>query len=90
MSAFINGWGIAGNGAHRLRASEDSLLYIFGHNMGWTILKFLCPFLIDPETCVLRTAESSYKRGRVTLLIAKFIPGASTMAAPLAEADGLV
>ena len=62
----------------------DSLLYIFGHNMGWTILKFLCRVSVDPETCVLRAAESFYKRGRATLLIAKFIPGASTMAAPLA------
>jgi len=64
--------------------SADSLLYIFGNDMGWTILKFLCRVSVDPETCVLRAAESFYKRGRATLLIAKFIPGASTMAAPLA------
>src|ERR1700728_2345746 len=64
--------------------SADSLLYILGRHMGWTILKFLCQVSVDPETCVLRSAESFYKRGRLTLLIDKFIPGVSTMAAPLA------
>jgi membrane protein DedA with SNARE-associated domain/rhodanese-related sulfurtransferase len=62
----------------------DSLLYFLGSYTGWTILKFMCRISIDPETCVLRAAESFYKRGRPTLLIAKFIPGVSTLAAPLA------
>jgi len=62
----------------------DSLLYFLGSHTGWTILKFMCRISIDPETCVLRAAESFYKRGRPTLLIAKFIPGVSTLAAPLA------
>src|ERR1700741_3841854 len=62
----------------------DSLLYVLGSRTGWTILKFLCRISVDPETCVLRAAESFYKRGRPTLLVAKFIPGVSTMAAPLA------
>jgi membrane protein DedA with SNARE-associated domain/rhodanese-related sulfurtransferase len=64
--------------------SADSLLYILGRHMGWTILKFLCQVSVDPEGCVLRSAESFYKRGRLTLLFDKFIPGVSTMAAPLA------
>ncbi len=64
--------------------SADSFLYILGHHTGWTLLRFLCQVSSDPETCVLRSAESFYRRGRPTLLIAKFIPGVSTMAAPLA------
>ncbi|MFZ0885953.1 MAG: VTT domain-containing protein [Candidatus Acidiferrales bacterium] len=62
----------------------DTLLYVLGASTGWTILKFLCRISVDPENCVLRSAESFYKRGRTTLLVAKFIPGISTMAAPLA------
>jgi membrane protein DedA with SNARE-associated domain/rhodanese-related sulfurtransferase len=62
----------------------DTLLYILGANTGWTILRFLCRISVDPENCVLRSAESFYKRGRPTLLVAKFLPGVSTMAAPLA------
>jgi membrane protein DedA with SNARE-associated domain/rhodanese-related sulfurtransferase len=64
--------------------AADSLLYVVGSVTGWAFLKFLCRVSVDPETCVLRSAESFYKRGRTTLLIAKFIPGVSTMAAPLA------
>ena len=44
----------------------------------------LCRLSVNPETCILRSAESFYKRGKMTLLIAKFIPGVNTMAPPLA------
>ncbi|MGB7726589.1 MAG: VTT domain-containing protein [Candidatus Acidiferrum sp.] len=62
----------------------DSLLYILGKHMGWRLLGFLCRIAVDPETCVLRSAESFYKRGRATLMVAKFIPGINSMAPPLA------
>jgi membrane protein DedA with SNARE-associated domain len=62
----------------------DSLLYVLGNRMGWRLLGLLCRVSVDPETCVLRSAESFYKRGRATLLIAKFIPGINSMAPPLA------
>jgi membrane protein DedA with SNARE-associated domain len=62
----------------------DSLLYVLGSRMGWGLLGFLCKVSANPETCILRSAESFYKRGRATLLIAKFIPGVNAMAAPLA------
>jgi hypothetical protein len=39
---------------------------------------------LNPETCILRSAESFYKHGRTTLLFIKFIPGVNTKAAPLA------
>jgi len=64
--------------------TADTLLYLLGKHTGWTILRFLCRISIDPENCVLKSAESFYKRGRETLLVAKFIPGVSSMAAPLA------
>jgi membrane protein DedA with SNARE-associated domain/rhodanese-related sulfurtransferase len=64
--------------------AADSLLYVLGNHTGWTILMFLCRISVDPESCVLSAAEAFYKRGRPTLLVAKFIPGVSTMAAPLA------
>jgi membrane protein DedA with SNARE-associated domain len=62
----------------------DSLLFWLGRYAGWKLLGFLCRVSINPETCILRSAESFYKRGRITVLIAKFIPGVNTMAAPLA------
>ena len=62
----------------------DSLLFVLGRSMGWSLLGFLCKLSMDPETCILRSAESFYKRGKITLLFAKFIPGINTMAPPLA------
>ena len=62
----------------------DSLLYVLGRYMGWTLLGLLCRVSANPESCVLRSAESFYKRGKMTLIIAKFIPGINTMAPPLA------
>jgi len=62
----------------------DSVQFFLGRYMGWALLGFLCRLSMNPETCILRSAESFYKRGKVTLVIAKFIPGVNTMAAPLA------
>ena len=62
----------------------DLLLYVLGRSMGWTLLALLCRISANPENCILRSAESFYKRGKVTLLIAKFIPGVNSMAPPLA------
>ena len=62
----------------------DTLLFVLGSYMGWALLGTLCRISINPESCILRSAESFYKRGKVTLLFAKFIPGVNTMAAPLA------
>jgi len=62
----------------------DIVQYWLGRSAGWALLGFLCRLSMNPETCILRSAESFYKRGKVTLVIAKFIPGINTMAAPLA------
>ena len=62
----------------------DILLFVAGRYMGWSLLGFLCKLSVNPETCILRSAESFYKRGKATLLFAKFIPGINTMAPPLA------
>lgn len=62
----------------------DLLLYFLGRHTGWALLSFLCKVSVNPESCILRSAESFYKRGRTTLVVAKFIPGINTMAPPLA------
>jgi membrane protein DedA with SNARE-associated domain len=62
----------------------DSVLYRLGRSMGWRLLGVLCRVSANPETCILRSAESFYKRGKMTVLFAKFVPGVNTMAPPLA------
>lgn len=62
----------------------DSIQFWLGRYAGWALLGFLCRLSMNPESCMLRSAESFYKRGKTTLVVAKFIPGLNTMAAPLA------
>ena len=65
-------------------ALGDIVQFWLGRTAGWALLGFLCRLSMNPETCILRSAESFYKRGKATLLISKFVPGLNTMAAPLA------
>lgn len=62
----------------------DSLMFLLGRYTGWWLLGLLCRISLNPETCILRSANSFYKRGRTLLLVAKFIPGINTLAAPIA------
>ena len=61
----------------------DSLLYLGGRLTGWWLLSGLCRVSLNPETCIFGSANSFYRRGPKTLLFAKFVPGLSTVAAPL-------
>jgi membrane protein DedA with SNARE-associated domain len=62
----------------------DVFLYFMGRISGWALLGVLCRLSANPETCILRSAEYFYRRGKLTLLFAKFIPGINTMSPPLA------
>jgi membrane protein DedA with SNARE-associated domain/rhodanese-related sulfurtransferase len=62
----------------------DTLMYFGGRYTGWWLLAGLCRMSMNPETCIFGSANSFYKRGPSTLVVAKFIPGLSTVAAPLA------
>src|SRR6201985_225549 len=62
----------------------DTLMLLLGRYTGWWLLGILCRVSLNPETCILRSADSFYRRGRTLLVIAKFIPGINTMAPPLA------
>src|ERR1035437_10948661 len=58
----------------------DTAQFWLGRYSGWALLGFLCRLSMNPETCILRSAESFYKRGKVMLVIARFIPGINPMA----------
>jgi membrane protein DedA with SNARE-associated domain/rhodanese-related sulfurtransferase len=62
----------------------DTLMFLLGRYTGWWLLGLLCRISLNPESCILRSADSFYRRGRTLLVIAKFIPGINTMAPPLA------
>ncbi|MBV9156068.1 MAG: VTT domain-containing protein [Acidobacteriaceae bacterium] len=62
----------------------DLFLFLLGRHTGWWLLGILCRLSMNPESCILRSAESFYRRGRTLLLFAKFVPGINTLAPPLA------
>ena len=62
----------------------DTLLYFGGRYTGWWLLAGMCRLSMNPEGCIFSSSAYFYRRGAKTLLIAKWIPGLSSMAAPLA------
>jgi membrane protein DedA with SNARE-associated domain/rhodanese-related sulfurtransferase len=62
----------------------DSAWYFLGRRFGSRVLNILCRFSLEAATCVERTHGTVSKRGAFTLLFAKFVPGLSTVAAPIA------
>jgi membrane protein DedA with SNARE-associated domain/rhodanese-related sulfurtransferase len=62
----------------------DTLMFLIGRYTGWWLLGALCRLSLNPESCILRSADSFYRRGRQLLVVAKFVPGINTMAPPLA------
>jgi len=64
--------------------SADSLWYQLGLRKGIRVLQFLCKISIEPDSCVRRTEGVFSKQGARSLLFAKFLPGLSTVAPPLA------
>jgi membrane protein DedA with SNARE-associated domain len=71
-------------GSIAVMLSADTLMFLLGRRAGWGLLALLCRLSLNPESCILRSADSFYRRGRTLLVIAKFIPGINTMAPPLA------
>src|ERR1700724_4556862 len=62
----------------------DSLWYQLGRIKGIAILQLLCKISMEPDSCVRRTEGVFSKQGARSLLVAKFLPGLSTVAPPLA------
>lgn len=62
----------------------DNLLYFAGRYTGWWLLRILCRLSLNPESCIWRASGSFYRRGRLLLLFAKFVPGINSLAPPLA------
>jgi membrane protein DedA with SNARE-associated domain/rhodanese-related sulfurtransferase len=68
---------------------SDSAWYWLGGRYGNSMLRLLCRISMEPATCVQKTKQSFSNRGAVTLLWAKFVPGLSAVAAPIAGQTGV-
>lgn len=67
----------------------DLAWYCAGRRFGGAVMRMLCRVSLSPDTCV-RQSEVQFERwGARILVVAKFVPGLSTVAPPLAGAMGL-
>jgi len=67
----------------------DLLWYELGRRRGPRALNRICAISLEPDWCVRRTETLFRRLGRKLLLVAKFLPGLSAMASPLAGSAGV-
>jgi membrane protein DedA with SNARE-associated domain/rhodanese-related sulfurtransferase len=67
----------------------DSAWFLVGRRYGRAVLGLLCKMSIEPTTCVRKTQDSYGRHHGSTLLIAKFVPGLSLLASPVAAQRGM-
>lgn len=74
---------VAATGASVL---ADAVWYAIGMRFGYRVLSGLCVLSINPASCVSDTEARFLRWGVGSLVVAKFIPGFSTVAPPIAGA----
>jgi len=67
----------------------DQIWFELGRRRGRQVLGWLCRISFEPLSCVRRTEAFFARHGVRSLIVAKFIPGLSTIAPPLAGIMGL-
>ena len=67
----------------------DLVWYELGRRRGARVLSGLCRLTLEPDVCVRRTQNLFIRHGVRTLLVAKFLPGLTTVLPPLAGVVGV-
>ncbi|HET9087680.1 MAG TPA: DedA family protein, partial [Acidobacteriaceae bacterium] len=62
----------------------DSVWFRLGGRYGNAVTRWICKFSLEAASCIRKTEDMLTRHGAAGLLLAKFIPGLNTMAAPLA------
>ena len=67
----------------------DVFWFYLGRYRGNQVLNFLCRISLEPDSCVRRTQNVFTRYGMRGVVVAKFLPGMSTVAPPLAGMTGV-
>jgi membrane protein DedA with SNARE-associated domain/rhodanese-related sulfurtransferase len=62
----------------------DAAWYAFGRAYGMRVLRLLCSISLSADSCVRQTSSHFERWGDWTIFLGKFIPGAGSVAPPLA------
>jgi membrane protein DedA with SNARE-associated domain len=63
---------------------SDCIWFYLGKRRGSSILGLLCRISLEPDSCVAKTKSVYARYGSKSLLFAKFVPGLTTIAPPMA------
>ena len=64
----------------------DALWFLAGRRYGYRVLRLLCRVSLSPDTCVQQSEGMFERWAGWSLIAAKFVPGVSVVAAPMAGA----
>src|SRR5437879_4599102 len=67
----------------------DLIWFYLGRHRGQRVLGVLCRISLEPDSCVRRTQDLFTRYGMRGVVVAKFIPGLSTLAPPMAGSSGV-
>jgi membrane protein DedA with SNARE-associated domain len=67
----------------------DTLWFYLGRYRGHRVLGLLCRISLEPDSCVRRTQNLYTRYGLQGVVLAKFVPGLSTVVPPLAGMSGV-
>jgi membrane protein DedA with SNARE-associated domain len=67
----------------------DSIWFEIGKLKGSSVLNLLCRISLEPDSCVRNTENLFARQGANALVVAKYVPGLSTVAPPLAGMFGM-
>lgn len=67
----------------------DALWFVGGRRHGHRVMRLLCKVSLSPDSCVRRSELLIGRWGGSSLVAAKFVPGVSLVAAPMAGALGM-
>jgi membrane protein DedA with SNARE-associated domain/rhodanese-related sulfurtransferase len=86
LAASWGNWGALLLAAIIASVLADALWYTLGKKFGYRVLAGLCKLSLNPASCVSQTEARFIRWGLASLVLAKFIPGFSTVAPPIAGA----
>ena len=67
----------------------DGVWFVAGRRFGYRVMKQLCRISLSPDSCVRQSESLITRWGGSSLVAAKFVPGVSVIAAPMAGALGM-
>jgi membrane protein DedA with SNARE-associated domain/rhodanese-related sulfurtransferase len=67
----------------------DGVWFLAGRRWGYRVMRLLCRISLSPDSCVRRSESILGRWGGWSLIAAKFVPGVSVVAPPMAGALGM-